>query len=242
MKTTKPISTISFNSPEYLRHKLAELTKARVISFWAFIPHLPEDDEGGKKAHCHVYIEPSKSIQTDDLRDQFKEFDPDKPDKPKGCLTFNSSKFDPWYMYGLHDKRYLSSKSLVKKYHYRSEDFVTSDDDDLLCKVRMIDMLALSCYQDMLEAIYRGETWPQYFAHGFVPVNQVVYFQKAWYLLVENIRQKARENGSDLPVDDDGEIIVPFGWTVEEAIGYVSDCPFNDEQNQNLKARLSEIQ
>ena len=69
VRTTKPIATISFNSPDFLRTKLEELRDAGRISFWAFIEHKPEDDEGGKKSHCHLYIEPSKMLQTDDLKD-----------------------------------------------------------------------------------------------------------------------------------------------------------------------------
>lgn len=110
MRTTKPIATISFNSPAFLKLKLEELTKAGKISFWAFIPHKPEDDEAGTKEHNHLYAEPSKMMQTDDLKAELLEFDPEHPDKPKGCLPFRTSKFADWYLYGLHDKRYLASK------------------------------------------------------------------------------------------------------------------------------------
>ena len=68
MRTTKPIATISFNTPEYLKLKLDELTKAKKIAFWAYIVHQPEDDEAGNKVHMHVYIEPSAMVQTEDLR------------------------------------------------------------------------------------------------------------------------------------------------------------------------------
>lgn len=91
MRTTKPIATISFNSPAFLKLKLEELTKAGKISFWAFIPHKPEDDEAGTKEHNHLYAEPSKMMQTDDLKAELLEFDPEHPDKPKGCLPFRTS-------------------------------------------------------------------------------------------------------------------------------------------------------
>ena len=183
MRTSKPIATISFNTPSFLEHKLTELTKAGFISFWSFVPHLPEDDEAGKKDHCHLYIEPSKMIQTDDLRAEFKEFDPTNP-KPLGCISFRSSKFDDWYMYGLHDEKYLASKGESRRYHYRHDDFRTSDDDDLLFKARCIDLSALTPYADMQEAMRQGLTWADYFMRGRIPIQQIAHFQKAWDMLI----------------------------------------------------------
>ena len=45
MKTTKPISTISYNTPEFLENKLNELLANGLISFFAYILHEPEEDE-----------------------------------------------------------------------------------------------------------------------------------------------------------------------------------------------------
>lgn len=185
MRTTKPISTISFNTKGYLTLKLTELTKAKRISFWTFIEHIPEDDEGGNKTHYHVYIELSKMTQTDDLKEELKEFDPEKPDKPKGCISFRSSKFDDWYMYALHDKRYLASKGQARRFHYKHDDFTASNDDDLLFRARSIDKLSLSRYADMQDAIDTGLSFSEYFSRGTVPIQQVHQFQVAWGLLVE---------------------------------------------------------
>lgn len=197
MRTTKPISTISFNTPEYLYLKLEELRRARRISFWAFIVHLPEDDEGGKKQHCHVYIEPSKMLQTDDLKDELKEFDPLNPDKPLGTISFVSSKFDHWYLYALHDKRYLASKSQSRVHHYLHEEIMTSDSDDLLCKAKSIDLLSLSPYADMLDAIDNGYTFPEYFSRGVVPIAQVRQFEFAWNTLLSNRTNRNGRDGHD---------------------------------------------
>lgn len=203
MRTTKPISTISFNTPEYLRQKLTELLKSGRISFWAYISHKPEDDEGGKKEHCHVYIEPSKMLQTDDLKAELKEFDPTNPSKPLGCISFNSSKFDPWYLYGLHDKRYLASKGQSRRYHYRHEDIVSSDDDDLTFKARSIDMVALSPYCDMEDAQKQGLTFSEYFARGTIPLPQLSLFEKAWQFLLANRTERGLSEGHPNDVDDD---------------------------------------
>lgn len=211
MRTTKPISTISFNTPAYLRLKLDELLNAGRISFWAFIEHLPEDDEGGRKEHMHVYIEPSKMLQTDDVKSELTEYDPEHPKKPRGCLPFKSSKFDPWYLYALHDKRYLASKSQSRHYHYRHEQIVTSDDDNLTFLARSIDMLALSPYADMEDAINQGISWPEYFSRGNVPLPQIRQFQEAWntLLAVHTERNGRPGHANDLPQVDEltGEII-----------------------------------
>lgn len=208
VRTTKPISTISFNTESYLRLKLDELRKAKRISFWAFINHKPEDDEGGKKSHFHVYVEPSKMLQTDDLTDELREFDPLHPDKPLSCLTWKSSKFDPWYLYALHDKRYLASKGQSRRFHYEHDDILSSDDDDLTCKARSIDMVSLSPYADMQDAQRQGVTWAQYFSRGTVPLPQVTLFERAWYTLLEVRTERAEREGHPMDVDvDTGEVI-----------------------------------
>lgn len=187
VRTTKPIATISFNTPEYLRLKLDELKKAKIISLWHFIEHLPEDDEAGKKEHIHLYIEPSKLIQTEDLAEHFIEFDASKPDKPKKCLLFRSSKFDDWYMYGLHDTAYLASKGQSRRYKYEHNDFITSDDDELYRASKMIDKRTLTPWIDLTEAVADGLTFADYFKSSGMPIQQINAFQKAYELIQENV-------------------------------------------------------
>jgi len=187
VRTTKPIATISFNTPEYLRLKLDELKKAKIISLWHFIEHLPEDDEAGKKEHIHLYIEPSKLIQTEDLAEHFIEFDASKPDKPKKCLLFRSSKFDDWYMYGLHDTAYLASKGQARRYKYEHNDFITSDDDELYRASKMIDKRTLTPWIDLTEAVADGLTFADYFKSSGMPIQQINAFQKAYELIQENV-------------------------------------------------------
>lgn len=200
MRTTKPIATISFNSEAFLITKLNELTKAGRLSFWAFIPHEPEDDEGGKKLHHHVFAEPSKMLQTDDLRRELMEFDPEMPTKPRGCLAWTSSNFGHWYMYALHDRRYLASKGQTRRFSYTHDAFRTSDSDDLLFRSRSIDLLSLSPYADMEDAQRHGITWPEYFARGTVPLPQVKQFQEAWFLLAA-ARSTDRGNSAPHPME-----------------------------------------
>lgn len=202
MRTTKPIATISFNTPDYLEYKLEELRKAGRISFWAFISHKPEDDEGGNKEHAHVYVEPSKMMQTEDLREELKELDPERPDKPKACLSFRSSKFGDWYLYGLHDRAYLASKGQSRRYHYSHDEMRTSDPDDLLCMARSIDMLSITPYADMLEAQKHGYTFEQYFRRGTIPLPQVALWERAWHILMAgDYTERAERNGHPMDVD-----------------------------------------
>lgn len=211
MRTTKPISTISFNSSSFLQLKLNELLKAGIISFWAFIVHKPEDDEGGKKIHIHLYVEPAKMLQTDDVKKELREPDPDNPTKPKGCISFNSSKFDPWYLYALHDKRYLASKGQSRRFHYSHSDILTSDDDDLTFKAKSIDMLSLSPYADMEDAQRQGLSFTEYFSRGTVPLPQVALFERAWHLLLQSHTDRAERLNHALSVDEDtGECQVNF--------------------------------
>lgn len=182
MKTTMPIATISYNSPAYLKQKLDELLKAKVIQFYAFVPHKPEKDEK-KKKHAHVFIEPAKSVQTEDLRDELREFDPKNPDKPLGCMPFGKSKFGDWYLYSCHDKAYLASKGQSREYHYKREAFVTSDEDYFDELIRNINMLALTPYQLLADGIKHGDSFGDLIRRGQIPIQQLSNFDTAWKAL-----------------------------------------------------------
>ena len=140
MKTSKPISTISYNTEPYLVKCLEDSRKNEKIRFWAFIRHLGEDDEGGKKDHFHVFIEPASRIDADKFLAEFQEIDLLKPDKPLKCLSPRSSDFGNWYKYCLHDEEYLSSKLEIRKYHYKPDDFRFSDSDEMNRRVRSISV------------------------------------------------------------------------------------------------------
>lgn len=195
MRTTKPISTISFNSPNFLLTKLEELTKAGVLSFWAAIVHMPEDDEGGKKQHIHVYAEPARMLQTDDLKQQLQELDPNNPEKPLGCISWHSSKFGDWYLYALHDRAYLASKGQSRKHHYSHDSVYSSDADDLTYKARSIDMLGISPYAAMLDAQQAGLQWDDFFRRGCVPIQQLKQWREAWFTLLQGYTDRNGREG-----------------------------------------------
>lgn len=136
MQTAKPIACITYNTNEFLDMKLQELYKQHIISFYAYINHKGEEEVDimtgemkRDKDHTHLFIEPNKRIDTMDLITQFYEIDPNNilPLKP---LQFQSSKWDDWYLYNLHDEDYLASKFMTREFSYTNDDFHVSDNDD----------------------------------------------------------------------------------------------------------------
>lgn len=127
MNTSKSISTISYNSLDWLKTVLNGLRDAHIISDWMYITHEPEEDE--KKRHTHVWMQPNKRVDTMSLQDRFNEFDPSHPDKPLGVIDFKSSNPDDWILYSEHDDAYLASKNEGREFAYLKSDFVYADED-----------------------------------------------------------------------------------------------------------------
>ena len=86
MQTSKPISTISYNSELYLYSVLEKLYKSHKIDFYAYIKHTGEMDPFGEseKDHIHLFLIPNKRINTSDLDDLFIEPVPNS--KPLRCI------------------------------------------------------------------------------------------------------------------------------------------------------------
>lgn len=171
MKTTRPISTISYNSYGYITLKLKELLKAKKIEFFALICHRGEDDEAGLKDHIHLYIEPSSKIDTVDLCEFFVEPLPGS-DKPLKCMPFRNSDFSNWYLYTLHDYEYLRSKGLQKKYQYTDSDYLNNDPDYLRYLVRSIDWLKVVPSRAIQDAVNSGMSREAFVLSGRVPITQ----------------------------------------------------------------------
>lgn len=199
MKTTKPIATISYNSPEYLIIKLKELTKAQKIAFWAFIYHRGESNDEVKNAkdHIHLYIEPACSIQTESIREYCKEPDPQKIGFTLDMMPFHSTKFGDWYLYILHDPEYLDSKGIARLYHYSMEDIITPDEDYLYMLVRHIDTSERTPIKKIRQAITLGMTFEDMVAKGWVPIPQLNQWATAYSVLLAKERLKG-EDAEDL--------------------------------------------
>lgn len=195
MRTSKPVATISYNSPAYLELKLEELRRAGRVSEWYYIRHKAEDDE--KKDHIHLYVVPSKMLQTDDLVAYFMEPDPASPTKPLTCPRWVSSKFGDWYLYSVHDPAYLASKGQTRKYHYSRSDFKAYDQDALDESIRDIDLTTLTAVQRMQEAMAVGLTFGEYLKVGGVPIAAVRAYEHAWQLLKAASTCRAGRQGHD---------------------------------------------
>lgn len=206
MKTSRDISTVSYNTKNFLLLKLKELVDAKKISFWFLMEHKPEKDE--LKGHFHLFIRPSKQIQTDDLRDEFKEYDPEMPKKPRCVMPFDYSDFANAYLYFLHDPAYLASKGQSRKYHYKVEEFLTSEPDYLALCAKDINPLILTPYYAMQEAQRSGMTFAEFFARGSIPILQVALYQRAWDLLFNADIFRNGRQGHELECDKNtGEVI-----------------------------------
>lgn len=182
MKTSKPISTIAYQTEPYLRQRLRELVKQGTIEFFCYIRHKPEEDESKGKPHIHLLVYPAKMVQTNDIRDYLKEYDPKHPDKPLSTAIWTSTKrFGDWYLYAVHDKAYLASKGQSRRYHYAFNDIVTDDLLTLNDLYQSIDLMEVSKYKAMLDAQSKGLSWDQFFLRGTVPIQQINQWREAWY-------------------------------------------------------------
>lgn len=125
VRSSKPFSTISYNSEAFLKGVLNNMVKAHRVAKWYAILHQPEADEA--KAHYHVYVEPNGLLDTMALSEALREPDPKNPTKPLGCIAWKSSKLDDWILYVLHDRAYLASKGEDRQYEYDYAEMLMSD-------------------------------------------------------------------------------------------------------------------
>lgn len=207
MRTSKPFATIDYNSDEFLKLKLDELIRARKIDFYAFINHLPEEDE--EKPHKHLYIVPSSLFDTNSLIDYLAEIDLSKSLKPFTCIAPRSSKFDDWYLYSLHDVRYLASKGQSRKYHYKPEEVISSDKDYLSELVHQIDYSKLYRLDSVQRAVAAGVPFTELVANGVVPIQQINQYEKAYSLIRENTLERSgrlSHTPKSFITDQNGEI------------------------------------
>lgn len=182
------------------------MLKAKKISFWCFMSHIGEDDEAGKKDHIHIYAQPDCTIDTGDIKDEFNEPDlTDLKKPPLKTLIWRNSKTDDALLYYLHDKSYLAYKGESRKYHYKYEDFETSDRDELNYLYKSIDISKITPYRKMLDAQEVGMNFADYIKKGFVPIQQLKNYQTAWYLLKqESVYRDNRKGNDNMFVDENG--------------------------------------
>lgn len=175
MKTSLPIATVSYNSVVFLTKVLNRLVDEKRINFWSFIEHMPEDDE--KKIHLHVFLVPNGIQDTDNLREDFQEFT-SVNEKPLNILPFRSSKWQEWFLYSSHNRKYLDSKMEVRKYYYSKEDFCNSDDTYFNELIHTIDYSKFMGTERFLNALRNGLDFRQCCIQGIVPIGLVGQYQR----------------------------------------------------------------
>lgn len=207
MKTSKPFSTISYNSSEFLTVKLNDLISRRVISFFAFVKHYKEEDE--KKDHIHLIVFPNGQYQTDALQDYLLEPDfSDLTKKPLGIMPCQNSKWGDWYLYACHDSGYLASKGQARQHHYLEEDFVSSDEDYLHELIRTIDRTKYAKTQDFVNQVQAGVPLSEMLTKGQIPAPQFNQWRAMYdYLKFGDTYRNDRVTHTPKVDEETGEII-----------------------------------
>ena len=208
MRTTKPVSTISYNTEAFLEGVLTELVKAHKVAFWAYIKHTAEEDE--HKDHLHVYIEPNGKLDTMDLQDLLSEVDMKNPGKPLKCVDWRSSKWDDWYLYGIHYEPYLKMKFETRMYHYEKKDVKTSDTDDLENRVYRTMHSDVLKHMRIHNAMVEGMTVEKLVYNGAIAPTQAFAYANWQHMYLKG---KAQIEYGFEPID---EYDVPFLEESEE--------------------------
>lgn len=185
MKTSKPISTISYNTDEFLRGMLDNLKKARRVEYWCYVKHNGEVQEDGtrEKDHKHVLIVPNGKIDTMDIGEMSLEMDPNNVKKPFRCIDFRSSKIDEWFLYCSHDPDYLRTKFLVREFTYSMVDFVSSDEDETEVKWNRAFHESDYMKNQRLLTLMKDHSASQLTANGFVQPQNAFQMQVFYNML-----------------------------------------------------------
>lgn len=209
MKTSKPFSTISYNTIDYLTAQLDDLVARNVLYFYAFIYHYKEKDES--KDHIHLLMHPNGQVETDKILKHLEEYDPNMPDKPLRCRPpKKSNSFGDWYLYGLHDKKYLLAHGYqARQYHYKFEDMHTSDIDEFNELIHTIDYRKMYGNMNFFQAMEEGDSILDMIKKGIIPMQQYGAYSRFFFDLASgNLDQTFRgthKGHDDIPPNVDPE-------------------------------------
>lgn len=173
--TKKPLSSISFNSADFLKYNLDELYKNNCISLYCYIRHYPEEDT--KKQHYHLFLQPVKPIDPLALRKLFIE---PNENGDLGCLPLMPSKFYDWLLYSLHHPLYLLHKGLYRINHYPLTDIVSSE--PYYCLEQFyhdaLEQYETSRIKTIISMIKEGYKYNDILESGIIPPSQIVFYDK----------------------------------------------------------------
>lgn len=195
MKTSKLISTISFNSLQFLEGTIQRLVNSELVEWAHWIKHKAEANDT-KKDHIHLVIQPNKAIDTMQFLKEFIESDPNN-ELPLRCLPANKTKnIGDWILYGLHHIGYLASKFETREYTYTIDDMQSTDRDLLLEQYRQ----ALRELNPELEAVKhsfnKGLSLDDILLGGYVNksnLNMIV----AYYSAMQNKEKQEQLNAKE---------------------------------------------
>lgn len=173
-RTIRPLSTISYNTYEFLLGKLEDLKRHGDIDFYCFILHHGEKNEDGSKEkdHFHVYIQPGTAIDRRQLRNEFIQFYKNES-LPRGFMPMQPSNWQDWYLYGLHDSEYLQSKGQSREYHYTDKDMKRSDDSYYWELIHHIDRTKINPLGQVIRAAQSGITFAEFITSNQLSLLQV---------------------------------------------------------------------
>lgn len=195
--TKKPLSTISFNTGDYLDAQLQRLYQNNILAMYIYIKHYPEKDT--TKEHYHVYIQPYKTVNPQEIRSFFVEPQTDGV-PPLGCLPFVPAKLYDWLLYACHDIAYLTSKGLTRINHYPITDIVSSE--PYYC----IEQFWRDAHEQqsqnriaiILDMLCRGDSYGDILSSGLIPPNQVIFYDKLIKTKLASL-VKTKEINEDIP-------------------------------------------
>lgn len=210
MATSKPISSIGYNTENFLVEKLTSMIKGGIISFYAYIRHngeMKQDDEAAGKDHWHLLLIPNRCVDLVEVQKEFLEIFPNEPTKPLRFLPFRTSKTEDWVLYALHDPDYLALKGMAKEYVYDVADFKSSDPDMMhTLWIEAKQTLKRNPVSKMRQAARNGVSFGDLVRSGSVSVQQIrnaeLFYQ---YLNSPNDASRAHI------YFDDGMLILPNG-------------------------------
>lgn len=209
MKTSKLISTISFNSLQFLEGTIQRLANSELIEWSHWIKHKAEANDT-KKDHIHLIIQPNKAIDTLQFFKEFIEQDPNN-ELPLKCLPPNKTKnVGDWILYGLHHIGYLSSKFETREYTYTIDDMQSTDRDLLLEQYRQ----ALRELNPELEAVKhsfsKGQSLDDILLCGYVNksnLGMIVAYYTALNNKEKQEQAKEREEAERKQIQESMEIV-----------------------------------
>lgn len=236
MRTSKPFSMISYNTRPFLVEKLNELKEGGLVQFWAFVEHLPEDDE--KKPHKHLYIIPAKLIDTQRIEKALLELDQNNLlGKPLGAIFPRSSKFDDWYLYALHDQRYLALKGQKRKYHYNDDSITVSCEDTFRELKSLIDYTAINRMSLIIEKAENGESLAEIIKSCNIPLQLIGQVKQLYDIITSNFSVYRGSRKTHTPkIDTTDDIINMETGEVIKAI----EKNLNDTERPTFKPACAE--